>query len=558
MLRSLNIRDFVIVDRLELEFQSGFTALTGETGAGKSILIDALSTVLGERAEAGLVRDGCERAEVAAEFGLGDCPEARALLAEADLAEDDVCLMRRVIDASGRSRAYINGRAVTIQQLRDIGAFLVDIHGQHEHQSLLRPASQRELLDGYAGASELAAAVAQARRDWQAARRSRLAGERDAAAIAREKEDLEWRVRDLETLGFRTDEWDALVEEHKRLANAASLIEAAQYSLQTLSEDDLSVLAAVSAVQSRLHAQIEFDARLREVLDLLDPAQIQLQETVYALRDYVQRLELDPQRMRDVESRLEAVHAASRKFRVTPPELPRVLEEARERLAELETGRDPATLAQREQAALEAYRSAATRLSAARAKAAKALSKKVTDAMQSLAMAGGRFEVALTPLEEGAAYGLEQVEFLVAAHAGTGARALAKVASGGELSRISLAVQTATSEIARVPTLVFDEVDAGIGGRVAEIVGRMLRSLGARHQVMCVTHLPQVAAAGDHQWQVSKRTGKNGVSSNVIALNDADRIEELARMLGGLTITETTRRHAAELLAARDNPARRR
>lgn len=556
MLRSLSIKDFVIVDRLELEFQAGFTVLTGETGAGKSILIDALSVVLGERAESGLVREGCDKAEVGAEFALEDCPGVRALLEQSDLAEGDVCLLRRVVDATGRSRAYVNGRAATIQQLREIGAFLVDIHGQHEHQSLLRPAAQRELLDGYAGAREQVAAAARAWRDWQAANRAKRAAEEDAAAIAREKEDLEWQVRDLEALGFRADEWGELIAEHKRLANAATLVETAQYALQTLSEDDMSVLSAVAAVLSRIQSQTDYDPRLREVLDLLDPAQIQLQETVYALRDYVQRLELDPQRMRDVEARLEAVHTAARKFRTTPEALPDLLEQARERLSELDAARDPAVLARREQEARSAYEAAAASLSATRKKAAKSLSRKVSEAMQTLAMAGSRFEVALNALQEGAVYGMEQVEFLVAGHAGASARALVKVASGGELSRISLALQTVTTEVAQMPTLIFDEVDAGIGGRVAEIVGRMLKGLGRRHQVMCVTHLPQVAAAADHQWQVAKRTEENKVLSSVAVLDERARVEEVARMLGGVTITETTRKHAAEMLAGGDSRTR--
>lgn len=556
MLRSLTIRDFVIVDRLELEFQPGFTVLTGETGAGKSILIDALSAVLGERAESGLVREACDKAEVGAEFALDDCPGARALLEENDLADNDTCLLRRVIDASGRSRAYVNGRAVTIQQLRDIGAFLVDIHGQHEHQSLLRASAQRELLDGYAGAQEQVAAVARAWREWQSAQRSRLAAEQDAAAIAREKEELEWQVRDLEALGFRADEWSELIAEHRRLANAATLIETAQYALQTLSEDDLSVLSAVSAVQSRIHSQTDYDSRLREILDLLDPAQIQLQETAYALRDYVQRLELDPQRMREVEARLDAVHAAARKFRSTPEALPELLDQAKLRLSELESARDPAALAKREHEARGIFDAAAALLSDLRRKAAKALSRKVSDAMQTLAMAGGRFEVALNALDDGAAYGMEQIEFLVAGHAGTHARPLAKVASGGELSRVSLAIQAVTTEVAQMPTLIFDEVDAGIGGRVAEIVGRLLSGLGRRHQVMCVTHLPQVAAAADHQWQVAKRAEKNKVLSSVTVLDEKARVEEVARMLGGVTITETTRKHAAEMLAAGDRTAK--
>lgn len=551
MLHSLSIRDFAIVERLDLEFSSGFTALTGETGAGKSILIDALSMVLGERAEATLVRDGCDKAEVSAEFEIGQVPAVRQLLEQAELAEDDSCLLRRVIDASGRSRAWVNGRPATVQQLKEIGEHLVDIHGQHVHQSLLRAATQRELLDSYAGAGESARSVAEAWRVWQSARQLRLAAEGNVAAIAREREQLEWQLKELEALNFRAEEWDELQAEHRRLANAASLIESVDFAMQTLSEDEVSVVSMVAAVQSRLSAMLEYDAALKEVLDTLEPAQIQLQETVYGLRHYQQRLDLDPQRLREVEARLDAVHTASRKYKVPAEQLPGLREQAAERLEELSTSLSAEALAKREAEARAAYQLVAKKLGMLRAKVAKDLSKKVSAAMQSLAMQGGTFEIALLPLEEGAAYGLEQVDFLVAGHAGTSARPLAKVASGGELSRISLAIQTVTTEVAQVPTLIFDEVDSGIGGGVAEIVGRMLRALGTKHQVMCVTHLPQVAAAAQSQWQVAKRQVDGRVSSSVLPLVANARVEEIARMLGGVKITETTRRHAAEMLGMR-------
>ena len=549
MLRSLSIRDFVIVDKLDLEFQPGFTVLTGETGAGKSILIDALATVLGSRAESGQVREGKDKAEVSAEFSTEEALSVSDYLAENDLSSDDgVCLLRRVIESSGRSRAYVNGRPATVQQLKEIGELLVDIHGQHEHQSLLRAAAQRDLLDGYAGAADLAHEVTEAFRAWQDIRQQRLALETDAQALEAEREQLQWQVKELDALGFRAEEWEELLAEHKRLAHAASLIEAVQFSLDLLSEGEMSTLAAVASVNSRLDGMTDFDPQLKEILAALEPAQIQLQEAVYSLRHYQSRLDLDPQRLREVETRLDAVHTASRKFRVNPPEMPERLAKMKARLAELETGFDPEALRQRESRAAAHWQERARKLSAARSKAATDFAKRVTASMQSLAMGGGAFAIALHPLTEGNAHGLEQIEFLVAGHAGAAPLALAKVASGGELSRISLAIQTVTSQVAAVPTLIFDEVDAGIGGRVAEIVGRMLKELGRCHQVMCVTHLPQVAAAGNQQWQVSKSAANGKVASQVAVLDRASRVEEIARMLGGLQITETTRKHAAEML----------
>jgi DNA repair protein RecN (Recombination protein N) len=551
MLRSLSIRDFVIVDRLELEFSPGFTVLTGETGAGKSILIDALATVLGERAETGLVREGKEKAEVSAEFAAAENSPLAAYLAQNDLAgEDDACLLRRVVEATGRSRAYVNGRPATVQQLKDIGEFLVDIHGQHAHQSLMRPAAQRALLDGYGGNEAVAASTAAAFRSWQEIRKRRMALEMDAQALVAEKEHLEWQVGELDALGFEAGEWAELQGEHRRLAHAATLIEAVEQAMESLSEGERSALAAVDAVASRLAGMAQYDPQLKEVTDVLEPARIQLQEAVYGLRHYQQRLELDPARLRVVEERLDAVHTAARKFRIPIDEIPTRLAGMKERLAELHAGVDADALREREAREEEAYREQAKRLSAARRKAASGLAAKVTQAMQELAMGGGVFDIALHPLAEGTAHGGEQIEFLVAGHAGTAPRPLAKAASGGELSRISLAIQAVTSRVAAVPTLIFDEVDAGIGGGVAEIVGRMLRELGRRHQVMCVTHLPQVAAAGDQQWQVAKAAANGMVRSQVRVLDPASRIEEVARMLGGVRITDTTRKHAAEMLEA--------
>ncbi len=549
MLRRLTIRDFVIVERLELEFGAGFTVLTGETGAGKSILIDALALALGERADAIAVRQGADRADVTAEFEVEGNKALGTWLAEHELAGDEgICLLRRVVDASGRSRGFINGHPATATQMREAGDFLVDIHGQHQHQSLSRPASQRALTDAYGGMAAQADEVAEAWRTWQRRREERLSFEGNAAAITAERERLEWQLQELNALKLVPGEWAAVGAEHARLAHAASLIEAAQAGVEILDEGEGTALAQLNSVIARLQPLLRHDDRLKDILDALEPAQIQLQEGANALRRYGERADLDPQRLREVEQRLDALHSAARKYRVEPDALPDLATHTRERLAELGAGGDPETLRARETEAEAAYRAAAKKLTAGRKKAAQKLAAAVTAGMQELAMQGGVFEVALEPLAEPAAHGLEQIEFRVAPHQGMTPQPVAKTASGGELSRLSLAIQTVLSRVARVPTLIFDEVDVGIGGRVAEIVGRMLRDLGGRHQVMCITHLPQVAATADQQWQVSKVTARGKVASAVVALDAPARVEEIARMLGGIKITATTRQHAAEML----------
>lgn len=549
MLLTLSIRDFVIVDRLELEFRPGFTVLTGETGAGKSILIDALALVLGERGDAGVVRQGCERAELAAEFDISRLPALQAWLAENDLAGDDgTCLMRRVIDAGGRSRAFINGVSATLQQLRDAGEWLVDIHGQHAHQSLLKAQAQRDLLDAFAGQESLANEIAQAFREWKTLSGRRQEWERDSAAVAAELEQLEWRVRELSELNLTAEEWPELQAEHSRLAHAASLLEGVQYGVELLSESELSLQSQLNGLTSRLSALAEFDPALREPLDILTSAEVQIQEAVYSLRHYAQRVDLDPARLRECEQRMEQVHDLARKYRTPPEELPALLAHSQARLESLRQTGSAEALREQEEAAMTRYLALAGKLSAGRKRAAGELEEKVSAAMQELAMAGGRFEIALNPLPEGSAHGLEQIEFLVSSHAGLPPKPLAKVASGGELSRISLAIQVVTSKVAAVPTLIFDEVDVGIGGGVAEIVGKLLRQLGAERQVLCITHLPQVAALGDHHWRVVKAAAGGSVLSSITVLDRPARIEEVARMLGGVEITDTTRAHAAEML----------
>ena len=553
MLRSLAIRDFVIVEKMELEFDSGFTVLTGETGAGKSILIDALALVLGARADALVVRQGAERAEVSAEFDVSALKGVKKYIQKQELTDEgESCLVRRVIDAGGRSRAFINGTAVTATQLRELGELLVNIHGQHQHQSLARAPAQRELVDAYGKLDAQADKVAELHRDWRDKAERRRAFETNAAAYVAERERLEWQVSDLAQLDFKAEEWPELTAEHSRLAHAASLIEAAEFGMETLSEGEGASLAQVNGVIARFKNLLDYDPKLKEVLDVLEPAQVQLQEAVYSLRHYQQKLDLDPKRLRDAEQRLDAIHSAARKYRTEPEQLPEMLAKARARLDELSLAGDADALKKFEEAAREACVAEAKKLSIGRRKAAKQLAEKVTAAMQTLAMTGGVFDVALHALDEPAAHGLETIEFLVSAHKGMTPQPMAKVASGGELSRISLAIQTITSQIAQVPTLIFDEVDAGIGGRVAEIVGKLIKDLGKKHQVMCITHLPQVAACGDQQWQVAKSAGNGKVASKVTVLGKTERVEEIARMLGGVKITETTRKHAAEMLKGAD------
>src|SRR5882672_414329 len=553
MLVNLSIRDFAIVDRLELEFRPGFTALTGETGAGKSILIDALSLALGDRAGSEQVRSEAERADVTADFSIEGLPELGRWLGEQAL-EGDVnrLLLRRVVDRSGRSRGFVNGHAATINQLREAGERLVDIHGQHAHQSLLKAEYQRLVLDAHAGLTALAQETGDAYRDWQRLCRARLDHEDNAAARNVEREQLGWQVEELSRLALAPGEWEAIQSEHGRLAHAASLIEGVRDATDLISESESAALGALSGALSRLRPLTEYDGALRETVALLESGEAQLREAAYALRHYADRVELDPDRLKEVEQRLEAAHGAARKLRVRPEALPELLVSLRQRLMDLEMTADLEALARQEQSARSRYDKLASKLSAERGKAAAILGREVNAAMKELAMSGGRFEVELRSLlPDGSVAGNEQVEFLVSTNPGTEPRALAKVASGGELSRISLAIQVITSKAAAVPTLIFDEVDAGIGGAVAEVVGRKLRTLGEERQVLCVTHLPQVAAQAREQWSVAKGTEAGSARSRVAVLDQKSRKEEIARMLGGVAITATTRKHAAEMLGLR-------
>ncbi len=549
MLKYLSVRDFVIVSKMELEFGSGFTALTGETGAGKSILIDALLLALGERGDASMVRNGCERAEITAEFDISSMASLQNWLTSQELSGDEgVCLMRRLLDAGGRSRGFINGRSATLQQMREAGEQLLNIHGQHAHQTLLQADEQRILLDGYGKLQENVAALGLLYRDWQTLKNRRIALSENSQAAAAERELLAFQRGELEALAFNAAEWEILQADYERLAHAAGLLETAAFGIEILSEADTACLTQLNALMARLKDGMAHDPSLAESLHMLESAQAELQEAVYSLRHYQQRLDADPQLLLEKEQQIQTVMDMARKYRVMPEQLNEVLQRVVARLAELGGDIDLDQLMQQEKVARQRYLDSAGKLSRARKLSAEKLSQQITAAMQTLAMQGGSFAAVLLPLSEGNAYGLEAVEFQVSANPGMPVRSMAKVASGGELSRISLAIQVATSQIASVPTLIFDEVDSGIGGRVAEIVGLLLKQLGRDYQVLCVTHLPQVAAMADNQWQVSKAIQEGVTLSHIDVLSGEQRIEEIARMLGGVVITETTRRHAAEML----------
>ena len=542
MLRALDVRDFVLVERVSLEFGSGFAVLTGETGAGKSMLVDAIELLVGGRAQGDVVRAAAERAELSAEFEFQDAAFA-AWLEEHELAgEPKQAMLRRTIDRSGRSRCFINGHTATLAQLREAGERLVDLHGQHEHQSLLRAAAQRELLDAHAGSEALARETGEAWRAWKRLEALASEAEKSFAAREAEREQLDESVLHLKKLSPVEGEWERVSAEHVRLQHGSSLLGGAQSSLEALTEADGAALTQLEAVASRLRSLSEHDSRLKGIAEMLDSAAAQAGEAVRDLRHYAERVDLDPAALREVEARIESLHAAARRHRVRPEALPAKFAELQARLAELALSGDPEALRKEVAATRGRYEAVAKKLSAKRADAAQKLAKAVSAGMQQLAMAGGRFSVSLKPLSEPGASGLEEIEFEVASHPSLPLRPLAKVASGGELSRVSLAIQLVAAGKSPVGTLVFDEVDTGIGGGVAETIGRSLRKLGKERQVLCVTHLPQVAASGNEQWSVTR----SGVKIRVAKLDRAARIAELARMLGG---AETTaRKHAEELL----------
>jgi DNA repair protein RecN (Recombination protein N) len=550
MLLSLAIRNFVIVESLELDFAPGFTVLTGETGAGKSILVDALLLALGERGDADVVREGAPRAEIAAEFRAGPAVAEWLRSQDAGGADEASVLVRRTIDSGGRSKSYVNGSPMTLAQLRELGELLLDVHGQHAHQSLLKGAAQLALLDEHGGLAAERRDLGKAWADWKREQRAREEAEAMAASALAEQDRLRWIVEDLDTLAPQPGEWDTVQAEHRRLSHAAGLLEGVQAAVDALAESDAAALAQVGNVSARLSHLVAFDERLQPAVELVGAAQIQLDEAVAALRRYFDKTDLDASRLAEVDARLSALHGAARKFKTAPEQLAELLATARARLDALASAGNLDALRARESALREAYARQAKALSKRRAAAAKRMGQEVTRAMQDLNMEGGRFEVALTDAEA-AASGTDRVEFLVAGHAGVQPKPLAKVASGGELARISLAISVIAATATPVATLIFDEVDAGIGGAVADTVGRLLKRLGQDRQVLAVTHLPQVAAHGDQHFVVLKESDDTGRPvSRLRQLDRKTRVEEIARMLGGQAITETTRKHAREMLAS--------
>ena len=548
MLLALSLRDFVIVEQLHLDFQPGFTVLTGETGAGKSITLDALSLLLGDKADYSQIRHGCPEAQLSALFDLSGLPELRAELCEQGLlGADEVELsIRRTIDSKGRSRSFINNQAATLAQLRQIGSRLVDIHGQSAHHSLNSEAVQRDLLDAFAGSKPLADQVQAAYRQWRQAQEDLATAEAEGERLAEERERLAWQVGEMEKLAPVEGEWAQLSQSYDSLAHAAELLQAAEEVAAHIDGDN-----GLHSLAGRCRRQLEslsgIEPRFAESLAMLDSIEAELGEISSHMHSVAARAEINPTELAAQEERMAELMSAARRHRIEPEELPARLAQLQQDLADSEAAADIEALREQVRLAEAAYQQPARELSAQRQQAAAKLAEETTEHMQQLSMRGARFHIELIPCEA-QAYGLEQVQFQVAANQGSPLRPLNKVASGGELARISLSLQVTASQYTQIPTLIFDEVDSGIGGGVAETVGRALRTLGRQHQVLAVTHLPQVAACGAQHWQVSKHSGGGQTVSTIRELEGSARVEEIARMLGGETLTDTTRRHAAEML----------
>ncbi len=553
MLVNLQVRDFAIVDRIDVEFEPGMTVLTGETGAGKSILVDALGLVLGERGGGKLVRAGAKRAEFSAEFDVSALPQARAWLDEQALDEDDHCLLRRAIGADGRSRAFINGNAVPVQQLKTLGEMLIDIHGQHFHQSLGHRDVQRDLLDHFGGHRELREQTAGAFAGWQSLL-ERLEALQSADADRESRIDLlGFQLQELESLDARPGEFAELRAESQRLANRGRLAEGVAAVLHGLYEDDsANVAGMLAAAQRALQGMVEIDEELAAVAELVESAGIQVAEAADSMRRYGDSIDMDPGRQDVVEQRLDSMQSIARKHRVEPADLPalrtRLADELDELMHSEERGRE---LEREVRDAEERYREFAVELSRLRKIAALKFASAVSEAMAGLGMPGGKFEIAVREHAEetGRASGIDDIEFLISANPGQPVLPLSRVASGGELSRMSLSIQVVASGGSAIPTMVFDEVDSGVGGGVAEMVGRRLAEVSRNRQVLCVTHLPQVASLADHHIRISKVTDGRVTRTGAHVLEREERVDELARMLGGVEITATTREHAAEMLA---------
>ncbi|MDA8444631.1 DNA repair protein RecN [Paracidovorax valerianellae] len=545
-LKRIALRDFVIVDMLELDLQKGFTVLTGETGAGKSILIDALQMLLGARADSGVIREGSERTDICAEF---DSPSSLASwLEEAGIPLEDGLLLRRTIDRQGKSRAWMNGIPVTATQMRTVGGHLLDIHGQHAWQSLMRQDAVRSLLDAYGGIST--AALEPLWNRWRDDRRALAQAEATQHTLQQERERLQWQINEVQKLAPAPNEWDELNTQHSRLSHAQALLDSAQKALSTLENEDSGARSQLSLACHLLQEQQHLDPEFQSVAEVLQSCMDQAADAAHSLQGYLRHIELDPDRLLELDSRMSLWVSLSRKYKRTPADLPVLLDGWKAELAKLDTAADLESLGKAERASNAAYAQAALVVSRQRAESAPLLAQSITQAMQGLGMVGGRFEVLMETTQEPGIHGVDSVSFLVAGHPGATPRPVGKVASGGELSRISLAISVTTSQLGQAPTLIFDEVDSGVGGSVAETVGRLMQQLGRDRQVLAVTHLPQVAACADHHLIVAKTTQGDNTTSQVVAAKGDQRVTEMARMLGGERQSRATMAHAREMLSS--------
>ncbi|MDT8452606.1 MAG: DNA repair protein RecN [Gammaproteobacteria bacterium] len=552
MLLHLTIRNFAIIDALELDFETGLTALTGETGAGKSILLGALGMVLGDRADNDSIKQGADHAEIVAEFDIQNNEAVSSWLVEQALNADDECLLRRRVSKDGRSRAYINGTPVNLQLIRELGEMLIDIHGQHEHQSLMKPVAQRHLLDDYANHANLIEAVSNAYVQLKLVHEQLQHLEQAGSDRNNRLDLLRFLTQELDALALEDNEYEKLNEQHSRLAHAEKLTTTVQQSLEELyGNDDSNIQSNVARVIASLQDIAEVDEKLNPVVDMLQDALVQIDESVAQLRTYGDAIELNPAELEVIEQRLQVILDLARKHRVEPGALGELHQQLAHELSELDHADERLEELRNEYKTLEqTYRNAAQSLSNSRSKAAKKLDKAITKAMQTLGMSGGKFiiEISRNDNEKRSAHGIDRIDFTVTANTGQPCKTLARVASGGELARISLAIQMITAAQTRIPTLIFDEVDSGVGGRIAEIVGQHLRILGNSNQVVCITHLPQVASQAHQHLRVHKQSDKKQTRTGVDTLSRQQRIEEIARMLSGIDITQQSLAHAEEMI----------
>ena len=550
MLTHIRIRNFAIIDHLDLDLKDKLTALTGETGAGKSILLGALGLLLGDRADSDSVRAGSSKAEISAEFDISALPPVQQWLSEKELDSETDCLLRRRLGADGRSRAFINGSAVPLQDMRQLGEMLVDIHGQHEHQSLMKAEMQRQLLDDYASHTSLVDEVKSSFTEWRK-QKTKLLELSNASQDRNDRLDLlRYQVSELDELELQVGEAQQLQQEHQLLANADELDEKTAASLQALYEaDENSIYTQLSRQARNIESIIATDEKITPVYEMLSEAMVQIEESASLLRDYRDNLNSDPQRFNEIETRLGVIHDLSRKHHVEPDQLIALHQRLAEELDQLDNADENISQLQARVEQLEnQFYQQAKKLSQSRQKTAKKLNREISQSMQTLGMAGGQFEIQIRPKESPSASGIDQIEYQVSTNTGQPFKALAKTASGGELARISLAIQMITAQQGRIPTLIFDEVDSGVGGGIAEIVGQHLRKLGESRQVFCITHLPQVASQAHYHMQVYKHTDGKETRTEIKPLSEADRVDEISRMLGGLEITQQTVDHARDML----------